>query len=213
MADWVTNKVEASEAVLRSFLTEDGKIDFNMICSFKGSFEWEGIYGEAERCAKAVMAVPVNGRPFGASDIYSHRGGSVARELNDEGFEQFIQMLRNIRNHGYTNHKDFAYEAWGTTLSACDQSVNLEAGYVSFQTGGQPVPLLKALSAKHPTELIRVSCARHHHEVEGACGIFVYKGGQLESSETPENWIMLSAHERSKWIAFARELTGISDSE
>lgn len=213
MTDWVTNKVEASAEVLRSLLNDDGKIDFNMICSFKGSFEWRGIYGEAERCAKAVMAVPILGRPSGASDIYSYSGGSVARELNDEAFEQFIQMLRNIRNHGYTNHKDFAYEAWGTILSACDQSVNLEAGYVIFQAGGQPVKLLEALSAKYPSELIKVSCARHFEEDEGSCGIFVYKGGQIESSETPGNWQMLSAHERSKWIKFARELTGIPSGE
>lgn len=213
MADWVTNKLEAPKDVLKSLLTADGTIDFNLISSFKGSYEWTEILGEAERCAKAVMAIPINGRPSRTSDIYAFDGGSVARELNDESFEQFIQMLRNLRNHGYANHKDFAYGAWGTILSASDQKVDLEAGFVTFQTAGStPQPLLKALSAKHPNDMIKVSSARHYQEDEGACGIFVYKGGQVVSSDIPD-WYNLSALERSKWIAFARELTGISESE
>lgn len=214
MADFVTNKVEAPKEVLQSLITEEGKIDFNMISSFKGTFEWIGIYGEAERCAKAVMGLPINGRPSSASDIFYTNGRSIAQELNDEAFDQFLQMLRNIRNHGYTNHKDHAYEAWGTQLGSSDQKVDLENGFVIFQTAwSTPKPLLEALSAKHPNDLIRVSCARHYQEAEGLCGIYEYKGGQIVSSTVPGDWLRLTPQERSKWTTFARELTGIYEDD
>ncbi|MBP5948041.1 hypothetical protein [Pseudomonas sp. P9(2020)] len=209
MADFVTSKIEAPKEVLQSLLNEKGDIDFNMLGTFKGDFEWKTIDPAAERCAKSVMSDPTNGIPFIATYINSDFRGSVALKLDEEGFEQFIQMLRNIRNHGYTNHSDFAYDSWGVKSNACEQTVNLEAGFVTFETAGtHPEGVLKALSAKHPEAEIKLSFALHHKENLGFCGSFVYKGGEVKSSEGPGDWFRISQPEREKWTAFACELTG-----
>lgn len=211
MADFVTNKIEAPMEVLQSLINDDGKIDFNMISTFKGDFEWKTVDAYAERCAKSVMSDPTNGIFFVSSYINSNTKGSIALNLDEEGFEQFIQMLRNIRNHGYTNHSDFAYYSWGTRLNACEQKLNLEEGFVTFDTAWtHPEQLMIALSAKHPQAEIKLSYALQHKEELGACGSYVYKGGEVRSSDTPGDWVRLSQPEREKWTAFARELTGNS---
>ena len=207
MPNWITNKVSAPAEVLKSLLNSDGRIDFNTLIPFTGSFPWSGIDSAAEKCAEVIAAEPLNGNPIIASLQRSSRQDANALKLTDEQFEQFVQMLRNKRQTGHFHTLDFANSNWGTKWNACDQEVDLEAGMLNFETAWScPKPVLKALSAKHPEAEI---CVRYADEDIGSnCGTFALKGGDVVSSDESPSWNQMSEADQKKWEAFAYEVTG-----
>ncbi|MFJ3486616.1 hypothetical protein ACIPL1_24905 [Pseudomonas sp. NPDC090202] len=207
MPNWVTNKVSAPKEVLQSLINAEGRIDFNTLITFAGSFPWNGIDCAAEKCAEVITSQPLDENPLIASLQQSNRQGANALRLSDEQFEQFVQMLRNKRLTGHFHTLDFANANWGTKWNACDQDPDLEAGTLKFDTAWScPEPVLKALSAKHPEAEICVVYA--DEDIGSNCGTLKLKGGEFVSRDESQGWNKMSKAEQEKWQAFAYEVKG-----
>jgi hypothetical protein len=212
MPNWVTNKVSAPKDVLQSLINGEGRIDFNMLIPFTGTFPWDGIDSAAEQCAEVITQQPFDSHPLIASLQQSNRQGTSALKLNDEQFEQFVQMLRNKRQIGYFHSLDFARDEWGTKWNACNQADCTDSEMLEFETAWScPEPVYKALSAKHPDVEITVVFA--DEDIGSNCGAMVLKGGQVTSSDVAPNWNGMDETERRLWEDFAYEVTGRQRSE
>jgi hypothetical protein len=207
MPNWVTNKVKTSKHVLESILNEEGNIDFNKIVAFEGHFPWDGIMMNAESLAEAVINKPLSDfAPLKAMQ-WDNRQKQSINDLNDEGFEQFMQMLRNYRKTGYLHMMDFARDKWGTKWNAGDCVVKLEEGTASFDTAWScPEPIFVELSKKFPDEVIEVTYA--DEDVGSNCGTFILKNGEAISSDIAPRWDNQSDEEKAKWKAFAYAVKG-----
>lgn len=212
MPNHVTNKVRASAHVLKSLINESGKIDFNTILPFRGQFAWNGIDCAAEEAAQVITAQPLDDHPLIASLQQSNRSRVDALKLSDEGFEQFVQMLRNKRSCGYFNTLDFARDAWGTKWNAYDQVIDLEGGELSFDSAWScPMPVLKELSKQHPEEEITV---RYADEDLGCnCGTVRLRAGETVSFEVAGRWDEMSEQDQRQWTDWARDLKGWPEDE
>jgi hypothetical protein len=207
MPNHVTNIVYADRSVLESALNKDGHFDFGVIHPFEGSFEWNGVCVDAETAAEAVLGVALNDHPLIAALQDGSRSKVNIKKLDDESFEQFIQMLRNHRKTGYLHCMDFARDKWGTKWNAYDQVIELEDGRAKFDTAwSAPIPIFKALSAKHPEQEIKVEFA--DEDIGSNCGTMVFKGGELVSQEIADSWNKMNEEQRKKWEAFAYQVKG-----
>lgn len=207
MPNHITNKVQAPKEVLATLLNADGRIDFNTIIPFAGTFEWNGIDGLAETCAEAISGEPLNDHPLIASLQRDSRSRASIAGCSDEQFEQFVQMLRNKRTTGHFHTLDFARDKWGTKWNAYDQLVDLEQGVFNFDTAWScPKPVFQTLSTLHPQSEIIVQFA--DEDLGSNCGTLVFKAGEVFSSDVAGNWNEMTVAEQDKWTAFARELTG-----
>lgn len=212
MPNHVTNKVRAPSHVLKSLINESGRIDFNTILPFAGQFPWNGIDCAAEEAAQVITAQPLDDHPLIASLQRSNRSRVDALTLSDEGFEQFIQMLRNKRSCGHFHTMDFARDAWGTKWNAYDQVIDLDAGELSFDTAWScPMPVLKELSKRHPDEEITVRYA--DEDLGSNCGTMTLKAGEATSSDVADHWGEMSEQDQQKWTAWARDLKGWPETE
>lgn len=212
MPNHITNKVQAPKEVLASLLNADGRIDFNTIIPFTGTFNWNGIDFLAENCAEAITGAPLNDHPLIASMQRDSRSRASITECSDEQFEQFIQMLRNKRATGHFHTLDFARDKWGTKWNAYDQLLDLDHGVFQFDTAWAcPEPVFKALSAMHPEAEIVVRFA--DEDIGSNCGTIVFQGGEVHSSDVAGDWEKMSPVDRDKWKAFALELTGRTESD
>ncbi|EJN31881.1 hypothetical protein PMI35_01162 [Pseudomonas sp. GM78] len=207
MPNHVTNKVRAPSHVLQTLINENGKIDFNTILPFGGQFAWNGIDCAAEEAAQVITAQPLDDHPLIASLQQSNRSRVDALKLSEEGFEQFVQMLRNKRSCGHFNTLDFARDVWGTKWNAYDQVIDLDVGEVSFDTAWScPMPVLQELSKRHPDDEIII---RYADEDLGCnCGTVKLKAGEVVSSDIARRWDEMSEQDQQKWVAFARDLKG-----
>lgn len=207
MPNHVTNKVSAPAHVLQSLINESGKIDFNTILPFSGQFSWNWIDCAAEEAAEVITAQPLNDHPLIASLQRSNRTSVDVLKLSDEGFEQFVQMLRNKRSCGHFHRMDFARDVWGTKWNAYDQVIDLDAGEISFDTAWScPIPVLKELSKRHPDEEIIVRYA--DEDLSSNCGTVRLKAGETVSFEVAGRWDDMSEQDRQQWTAWARDLKG-----
>ena len=207
MPNHVTNKVNAPTHVLKALINESGKIDFNTILPFRGQFAWNGIDCAAEEAAQVITAQPLDDHPLIASLQQSNRSRVDALKLSDEGFEQFVQMLRNKRSCGHFNTLDFARDVWGTKWNAYGQVIDLDAGELSFDTAWScPLPVLKELSRRHPDADITVRYA--DEDLGSNCGTVRLKAGETVSLEVAGRWDEMSEQEQQQWKAWARDLKG-----
>lgn len=110
MPNWVRNTVRATPAVIQSMVNEDGNIDFNKTISFDGTFNWDSIDYSAEKLAENI----IDSELYKLMSRFSRSSPELFGKLTDEGFEQFIQMLRNFRQYGALHDMDFALRHWGT---------------------------------------------------------------------------------------------------
>ncbi|MBR8471961.1 MULTISPECIES: hypothetical protein [Burkholderia] len=208
MPNWVTNKVSAPSHVIAAIVSsDDGRVDFARIVKFEGEFPWDGIYADAETMAEVVVGTPLSSNPLLDSLEAANRARADIKKLNDESFEQFIQMLRNFRKVGFLHSMDFARAKWGTKWNACDSSADIEAGTAEFDTAWScPVPIFEALSRKFPEDVITVTYA--DEDIGSNCGTFRMRNGEEISSEIAPSWRDMTDAERAKWKAFACEVTG-----
>ena len=150
MLNHVTNIVYAKDSVLKSIINKDGNIDFNLVTPFTGEFRWNGIRSDAETAAEVVTGKPISSNPLIASLEMSRRSRVDVTKMDDEGFEQFIQMLKNKRSCGFLHSVDFARSEWGTKWNTYSQELRIDDGFIKFDTAWScPVKALCALSAKN----------------------------------------------------------------
>ncbi|MDI9680446.1 hypothetical protein [Burkholderia cenocepacia] len=178
MPNWVTNKVSAPSHVIASIISsDDGRVDFERIVKFEGEFPWDSVSMAAETMAEVVVGAPLSPNPLLGSLEAANRTRADIKKLNDESFEQFIQMLRNFRKVGFLHSMDFARAKWGTKWNACDSSADIEAGTAEFDTAWScPVPIFEALSRKFPEDVITVTYA--DEDIGSNCGTFSMRNGE-----------------------------------
>ncbi|MBJ7590208.1 DUF1281 family ferredoxin-like fold protein [Aeromonas veronii] len=207
MPNHVTNIIHAPRHVLESLINDDGHVDFNKVVSFQGRFDWNGIRLDAEQAAEVITKAPLSENPIIASLERQNRSDVDVLKMNDEGFEQFVRMLRNKRKTGFFHTMDFAREKWGTKWNAYSQKLSIDDGFIQFDTAWScPVALLEALSAKHPGAEIVVKYADEDHGSN--CGTMTIKDGQIVEHEFAGKWSEMTELARKKWVEFAEEVTG-----
>lgn len=212
MPNHITNRVEAPAEVLRSMINTDGVVDFNRLLPFKGAFPWDAISAAAETAAEAISGEPLNEHPLINSLQVSNRQRANVMDLNDEEFEQFVQMLRNKRICGHMHDMNWGRAAWGTKWNAYSQVIELDEGRLSFETAWScPAPVFKELSRLHPDAVIQVQFA--DEDIGSNCGTITFVGGEIAKADCAGRWDSMSTEEQAKWTAFAYSVKGWAPEE
>jgi hypothetical protein len=209
MPNWITNNIKAPPAVIAAMLNTDGQIDFNLMMPSPTPYgnDWELISYPAETAANAVLGVALSDNPVTSSLEFHNRQRTKVADLPEMDFEQFIAMLRNYRACGYLHCMDFARKAWGTKWNACEQSISVDDGIASFETAWScPLPILKALSKRFPSDEISVEFA--DEDIGANCGSFSLLNGEFVKQDIAPGWGQMSEEEKAKWMDFARGVKG-----
>ena len=206
MPNWVTNKVKAPQEVIQAMVNEEGRIDFRKILKFEGEFPWNGVFGDAETAAEAVLRLPLSDHPLVSGMQRESRRLVDLSKLSDESFEQFVQMLRNHRKTGFMHSMDFARSAWGTKWNACETSID-GPNEARFETAWSfPEPIFLKLSQMFPEATIELAYA--DEDIGSNCGTVTFKGGTAVSREESAGWNNMSEADQQKWQSFAYEVNG-----
>lgn len=214
MLNWVTNKIKTSSAVIAAIVNDKGVIDFNLAAPFPGprGADWDGICGDAENVANAVLGIPVSAHPLIAMLESDNRKQTDIKKLSDKSFSQFIGMLENHRACGYLHSMDWQRSKWGTKSNACEPEHSIEAGTAQFDTAWScPDTLLIVLSERFPEDEISVTYA--DEDIGCNCGSFVLKAGKVTHSEIAPRWPSMTDSDKTKWRHFAYQVKGYSAEE
>ena len=208
MPNWVTNKIEAPEHVIRAMLNGEGRVDFNVAAPFPGPHgDWDGIYGDAETAAESVLGVALSNNPLLAMMERSSRECIDIAGMREESFRQFVGMLENYRACGYLHSMDFARKVWGTKWNACEPIAEPGEGRSKFYTAWScPTGALMKVSERFPDDAITVTYA--DEDLGSNCGTFTLKAGQIVKQDIAPKWRDMTDAEKAGWMAFAREVTG-----
>ena len=210
MPNWVTNKIEAPEHVIRSMLNSEGRVDFNMAAPFPGPHgEWDGIYSDAEMAAESVLGIALSKTPLLAMLEQSNRERIDIAVMRDESFRQFVGMLENYRACGYLHSMDFARKVWGTKWNACRPIAEPDEGRCKFDTAWScPTGVLVKVSEQFPDDAITVTYA--DEDIGSNCGTFTLKAGQVVEQDIAPPWRDMTDAEKARLKAFACEVKGRS---
>ncbi len=209
MPNWVTNKVQAPEHVIRAMMNAEGVIDFNTAAPFPGpcGADWDGIFMDAEEAAEITCDIPTNDHPLIAALQASSRKKFDIKKLSDKSFEQFIGMVRNYRACGYMHSMDFNRKVWGTKWNACQPKAEPENGRCEFETAWScPEGVLVKVSERFPDDAITVTYA--DEDIGSNCGTFTLKAGKIVEQDIAPSWRDLDDAGKAKWKAFAYQVTG-----
>ena len=210
MPNWVTNKIEAPERVIRAMLNGEGRVDFNMAAPFPGPHgDWDGIYCDAETAAESVLGVTLSNNPLLARMERSSRELIDIAGMREESFRQFVGMLENYRACGYLHSMDFARKVWGTKWNAYEPIAEPDEGRCKFDTAWScPTGALMKVSERFPNDAITVTYA--DEDLGSNCGTFTLKAGQVVKQDIAQNLSDMTDAEKARWKAFACEVTGRS---
>ena len=208
MPNWVTNKVQAAEHVIRAMLNAEGNDDFNTMAPVPGpNDDWDGIYGDAETAAEVVCQTPLNSHPLIAILEVGNRERIDIKKMSDESFRQFVGMLENYRACGYLHSMEFARAVWGTKWNACRPKAEPENGRCEFETAWScPTGVFEKLSERFPNEPITVTFA--DEDIGSNCGTLILKAGRTAEEYIAPRWDSMLDDDKDKWRAFAYEVTG-----
>jgi hypothetical protein len=210
MPNWVTNKIEAPEHVIRAMMNSEGRIDFRMAAPFPGPHDdWDGIYGDAETAAQAVLDIALSDNPLLAMLEKSNRERIDIARMSEDSFRQFVGMLENYRACGYLHSMDFARKGWGTKWNACEPIAEPDEGRCKFDTAWScPTGALMKVSERFPDDTITVTYA--DEDIGSNCGTFTLKAGQVVEQDIAPPWRDMTDAEKARWEAFACEVKGRS---
>jgi hypothetical protein len=210
MPKWVTNKIEAPEHVIRAMMNSEGRIDFRMAAPVPGPHDdWDGIYGDAETAAQAVLDIALSDNPLLAMLEKSNRERIDIARMSEDSFRQFVGMLENYRACGYLHSMDFARKVWGTKWNACEPIAEPDEGRCKFDTAWScPTGALMKVSERFPDDTITVTYA--DEDIGSNCGTFTLKAGQVVEQDIAPPWRDMTDAEKARWEAFACEVKGRS---
>lgn len=188
MPNHITNIVKAAPHVLAALRGKESAVDFNALLPMPAGMAVEcstRVTWLADFCCGKISLQPTDtlGNLKSQNQITCLReGGALA--LDDAAFEQFVQCLRNLRAHGTSSWYDWSCQHWGTKWNAYD--VSEEEGAVRFDTAwSPPIPMLEALAAKFPDDLIVLQWADADIGNDN-CGTMTWLRGQV-TTEEPED--------------------------
>lgn len=209
MPNWITNKIEAPEHVIRAMLNAEGIIDFETAAPFPGPCgkDWGGYSCDAEEAAEIICGVPTSDHPLLSILQAGSRQNFDIKKLSEESFEQFVGMVRNWRACGYLHPMDFNLKVWGTKWNACEPEAFPDEGRCQFETAWScPIGVLVKLSERFPDDVITVTYA--DEDIGSNCGTFKLKAGQMVEQDIAPAWRDMSPADQAKWRAFACEVKG-----
>jgi hypothetical protein len=182
MPNHITNIIIASQEVENALINGDEDVDFNRIVTMPDSLHVAG--GRAEDLAKFVhQGSPRAGDAVDFWRALTTSGGLREMErgglssYKDEDFEEFIQILRNLRKHGHASWYDWSVANWGTKWNAYETQHN---DHLQFDTAwSAPLPVIEKLVAMFPEETIEHKWA--DEDIGSNYGHRIYtKGGHFE---------------------------------
>lgn len=180
MPNHIINKLYAAPVVLDSLRGDDAEVDFTKVIPYPPGLylgdDTGGINSLSVDCAEKAFNEPLDDHPLIARLEASNKARWSASDLDDRGFEQFIDMLRSKRQSGFYHIMDFTTAKWGTKWGA--YSTKRFHDHVEFQTAwATPKPVFLALSEKFPERGLKIDFA---DEDRGSnCGSLLYSGGRL----------------------------------
>lgn len=108
------------------------------------------------------------------------KGGALQKFKTDESFENFIQILRNCRDHGFPTWYEWSIEHWGTKWSA--YGFKEIEGAVQFDTAwSAPRPVIQKLVERFPNEKIIHRWA--DEDIGSNLGARTYENGEVVESD------------------------------
>jgi hypothetical protein len=177
MPNHIVNRIHANKEVLEYITNNNTKVgdfvDFNLIILKPESLDNVAVNGD-EYIAKFLIN-PKNDDKYAAYyiDKFLEKGLS---DFDEKRLENFFNLIRNVKKHGYTSWYDWSIENWGTKWNA--YQTKLEDEYVKFETAwGHPFPVIKALSEKFPNENIEVKYA--DEDIGSNFGHYIIKNGDI----------------------------------
>ena len=209
MPNWVTNKLQTSERVIRAMLNAAGEIDFETVMPFPGPCgkDWGGYACNAEEAAKIICGVPADDHPLIAAVQAGNRERFDIKKLSEDSFEQFVGMVRNWRACGYLHPMDFNRKVWGTKWNACRPKAEPAEGRCEFETAWScPEGVLKKISELFPEDAITVTFA--DEDIGSNCGTFTLTAGQIIEQDIAPRWRDLDGAGKARWRDFAYQVTG-----
>ncbi|MBD1572913.1 hypothetical protein HC725_06415 [Vibrio sp. S17_S38] len=206
MPNHVTTIVQSDSAVIESMLNGDRLVDFNLIIPKHQDLELGsslGINLAAESAANLMCMEPTSNNELIAKLELINRLKTNAIEMTDECFEQFVQMMRNKRSHGFYHVMDFARNAWGTKWNAYDQSAEINTDCkVTFDTAwSHPAPVILFISKKFPNSVIKVNYA--DEDLGSNCGFYTIQNGNITTQNIAPNYSEQNESEKKYWAEFA----------
>lgn len=185
MPNHVTNIIKSSPDVIEALIRkqeDEYVIDFNLIIPCSDSLNETDADG-SEYCARYISDPKKNGREKGTFDSFIHSGGLSS--YTDRQFENFIKMLRNIREYKVTSWYDWCIKNWGTKWNAYAYFVtdeNINNGEIKFETAwSSPLPVIVELSKKFSDHEIEVKYA--DEDIGSNYGHYIIKNGVVEHIE------------------------------
>lgn len=184
MANNITNILKASALVLSALKGAESLVDFNKVIPMPESLKKIQVNGD--ECLVLLLNGNIDLNPpasRGVGDIIKRlelsnvisliqRGG--ISKFSDERFENFMAMVRNLRNHGSANWYDFGCDKWGTKWNAYE--AEMLGDDLTFETAWDaPHPVIKALAKMFPDERID-----HHwasEDIGSNLGVRIYEKG------------------------------------
>lgn len=131
--------------------------------------------------------------------------------LNEESFEQFIQMVKNFKNIGFYNETEFKRKEWGTKWNAYNafipKNINEELSQIGFQTAwSTPYNVFIKLSKQFPEEEIKVVFA--DEDLGSNCGTLVFLNGESIKEDCAPSYSTIKDNRAAmtKWRKFAFEI-------
>lgn len=208
MPNWITNKIQTTERVVRAMLNDAGVVDFTLAAPFPGpNDKWDGIYGDAETAAEAVLNIPLDAHPLMASLERASRARVDIRGMSEDSFRQFVGMLENYRACGYLHSMAFARAVWGTKWNACRPIAEPADGRCQFETAWScPMGVFVKISERFPDDAITVAYA--DEDIGSNCGTFTVLGGKIVEQDIAPPWRDMDKSTQAKWCAFARGVIG-----
>jgi len=200
MPNHVTNIINAPKYVLDSMIGEPGdggerlSFDFNNVIPRPPELDVTA-EGRATSLAKLLTgSVKFNTSEAKDGDLGGLTAAmetSGALQLLQEGgiktfpdaksFENFIQILRNCRNHGFPTWYEWDIANWGTKWNAYSCSRESDT-MVSFRTAwAAPHPVISKLAEKFPNEEIVHRWA--DEDIGVNCGSLLYRDGEVTDHE------------------------------
>jgi len=185
MPNHVTNTIKSNPDVIEAIIRkqeDEYVIDFNLIVPCPNSLIDTNADG-SEYYARYISDPENNGREKIMFDSFIQRGGLSS--YTDTQFENFIKMLRNIREYKQTSWYDWSIKNWGTKWNAYAYLVtdeDITNGEIKFETAwSSPSPVIVELSKNFPDHEIEVKYA--DEDIGSNYGHYIIKNGVVEHIE------------------------------
>lgn len=117
--------------------------------------------------------------------LIGKRDGNV-KDLSEVDFNNFIQCLKNYREHGSINWYDWNVKNWGTKWNAYDQNDERNtADTIYFQTAwSSPIALIQELSKMF--SLVKIALTYADEDSGNNAGKIIFENGEAIEVNQPE---------------------------